>query len=44
MKAWLRRHEREAINPDVRPWLIHRALLAVTVSDAEGWFENCGYI
>jgi hypothetical protein len=44
MKAWLQRHEREAINPDVRPWLIHQALLAVTVDDVEGWFGNCGYI
>jgi len=44
IKSWLRRHERDAINPQVRPWLIHRAILAVTAEDAEGWFGNCGYI
>jgi hypothetical protein len=44
MKAWLRRHEKDVINPQVQPWLIHRAMLAVTVEDAEGWFGNCGYM
>jgi len=43
IKAWLRRHEKDAINPDVRPWLIHQALLAFTFDNAEGWFRNCGY-
>ena len=44
MKAWLRRHEKDAVNPQVRPWLVHQALHAVTVEDAEGWFGNCGYL
>jgi transposase len=44
MKAWLQRHEKEAVNPQVRPWLVHRALRAVTIEDAEGWFGNCGYL
>jgi hypothetical protein len=44
MKAWLQRHEKEAVNPQVRSWLIHQALLAVTTEDAEGWFGNCGYL
>ena len=44
MKAWLRRHESEAVNPDVRPWLIHQAMLSVTSSDAVGWITNCGYM
>ena len=44
MKAWLQRHEKDTINPQVRPWLIHQALLAVTTEDAEGWFSNCGYL
>lgn len=43
IKAWLRRHEAEAINKDVRPWLIHRAAMSVTKNDAEGWIQNCGY-
>jgi hypothetical protein len=44
MKAWLLRHEREAVNPNVHPWLIHRASLAVTADDVAGWFGNCGYL
>ena len=44
MKAWLLRHEREAVNPDVHPWLIHWASLAVTADDVAGWFGNCGYL
>lgn len=43
IKAWLRRHEAEAINPDVRPWLIHQASSSVTPEMAQGWIENCGY-
>ena len=44
MKAWLWRHEKDAVNAQVRPWLVHRAILAVTIEDAEGWFGNCGYL
>ena len=44
MKAWLQRHEKDAVNPQVRPWLVHWAMHAVTVDDAEGWFGNCGYL
>jgi len=43
IKAWLRRHEKEAVRPEMRPWLIHQATLSVTVQDAEGWILNCGY-
>ncbi|KAJ7440648.1 hypothetical protein B0H11DRAFT_1727854, partial [Mycena galericulata] len=43
IKAWLRRHEVEALNPDARPWLIHQAATAVTPDNAEGWIINCGY-
>jgi hypothetical protein len=43
VKAWLRRHEADAINPDVRPWLIHQACSAVTAESAAGWILNCGY-
>lgn len=43
IKAWLRRHEDEAIRPEVRPWLIHRAISSVTEYDAMGWIANCGY-
>jgi hypothetical protein len=43
IKAWLRRHEAEAVNPEQRPWLIHQAALSVTVEDAEGFILNSGY-
>nr|GAT48928.1 transposase domain-containing protein [Mycena chlorophos] len=43
IKAWLRRHEAQAIRPDVRPWLIHQATASVTADDAKGWILNCGY-
>ncbi|KAF7341824.1 Transposase domain-containing protein [Mycena sanguinolenta] len=43
IKAWLRRHEAEALNRDARPWLIHQAAMAVSSDDAEGWIINCGY-
>lgn len=43
IKAWLRRHEAEAVRPEVRPWLIQQATLAITAEDAEGWIINCGY-
>jgi len=43
IKAWLRRHEAEAVNPNVRPWLIHQASSSVTPEMAQGWIENCGY-
>jgi hypothetical protein len=43
VKAWLRRHEAEAIQPEVRPWLIHQVALSITVEDAEGWILNLGY-
>jgi transposase len=43
IKAWLRRHEAEALRLDARPWLIHQATMAVTTNDAEGWIINCGY-
>ena len=44
IKAWLRRHEREAVRPEVRPWLIHRAAAHVTGEQALGWIKACGYI
>ncbi|KAF8229087.1 hypothetical protein L208DRAFT_1288414, partial [Tricholoma matsutake] len=43
IKAWLRCHEADAINPEVQPWLIHQAASSITVEDAEGWIGNCGY-
>lgn len=43
VKAWLRRHEREALTPEMRPWLIHQAIMSVSPEDAEGWITNCGY-
>lgn len=43
IKAWLRRHEAEAVRPEVRPWLIHQAVASVTAESAEGWILNCGY-
>jgi hypothetical protein len=43
IKAWLRRHESQAVSPAVRPWLIHQARLAITEDMAIGWIENCGY-
>jgi transposase len=43
VKAWLRRHEAQAINPEVRPWLIQQASLSITIEDAEGWIINLGY-
>lgn len=43
IKAWLRRHESQAVSPEVRPWLIHQARLAITEDMAIGWIENCGY-
>jgi hypothetical protein len=43
IKAWLRRHEAEALRPEARPWLIHQAALSVTAEDALGWILNCGY-
>ena len=43
LKAWLRRHEADAINPQTRPWLIHQASLSITIEDAEGWIINSGY-
>lgn len=43
VKAWLRRHEAEAILPQARPWLIQQAAMSITVEDAEGWIINSGY-
>lgn len=43
IKAWLRRHESEAVRPEVRPWLIEQAVASVSRENAEGWIENCGY-
>jgi hypothetical protein len=43
IKSWLRRHEAQAITPEIRPWLIHQASLVVTAEMSEGWIENCGY-
>ena len=43
IKAWLRRHESEALRPEMRPWLIQQAVLSVTEDDAMGWILNCGY-
>lgn len=43
VKGWLRRHEAQAVNAEVRPWLIHQAIMAITEEHAKGWFVNCGY-
>jgi transposase len=43
IKAWLRRHEDQAVLAEERPWLIHEAIDAVTADDARGWISNCGY-
>jgi transposase len=33
IKAWLRCHEAQALNPAVQPWLIHQATVSITVED-----------
>ena len=43
LKAWLRRHEAAAVNPECRPWLIYQAASSLTPEMAEGWILNCGY-
>lgn len=43
LKAWLRRHEADAINPECRPWLIFQAAESLTSDMAVGWIENSGY-
>ena len=43
VKAWLQRHEAQAVLPQVCPWLIQQAAMSVTVEDAEGWILNSGY-
>lgn len=43
VKAWLRRHEADAVCPEARPWLIQQAALSITVEDAEAWILNSGY-
>ncbi|RDX56590.1 hypothetical protein K466DRAFT_506866, partial [Polyporus arcularius HHB13444] len=44
VKAWLRRHEGEATRPEVRPWLIHRAIQDITPEKALQWIKTCGYM
>ena len=44
IKGWLRRHEAEAVQPEVRPWLIRCAIQHVTVEQALGWIKGCGYM
>ena len=43
VKAWLQRNEAQAVSPEVQPWLIHQARLAITEDMSIGWIENCGY-
>jgi len=43
VKAWLRRHEADAVVPEARPWLIQQVAMSITVEDAEGWIMNSGY-
>ncbi len=43
IKAWLRRHEAEAVRAEVRPWLIHCAAGEITKEKALGWIKMCGY-
>jgi len=43
LKAWLRRHEVQAVNPECRPWLIHQAADSLTPEMAGSWILNCGY-
>ena len=43
MKAWLRHHEKEALEPEQRTILIEQALQAISAEDASGWIINCGY-
>ena len=43
IKAWLHCHEAQAMNAAVRPWSIHQAIDSISVNDAEGWIQNCGY-
>ena len=43
IKSWLRRHEAEATNEDVRPWLIHQAAADITPELADAYITNCGY-
>ncbi|KAF9221052.1 hypothetical protein BS17DRAFT_712662 [Gyrodon lividus] len=44
IKAWLWRHEREALTSRVRLWLIHQAVMSVSPEDAESWIINCRYL
>ncbi|KIJ06257.1 hypothetical protein PAXINDRAFT_42007, partial [Paxillus involutus ATCC 200175] len=43
IKMWLHRHEAEAVNPEVWPWLIHQATMLISPADVEGWIMNSGY-
>lgn len=43
IKSWLRRREAQAINANIRPWLIHQAVESVTPEMSRGWIYNCGY-
>ena len=43
IKAWLHHHEVQAMNAAVQPWLIHQAIDLISVNDAVGWIQNCGY-
>ena len=43
IKAWLCHHESQAVSPEVRPWLIHQARLAIMEDMAIGWIKNCEY-
>lgn len=43
IKAWLRRHENEAVDADIRPWLIHQAANSITPDLALAFIEHCGY-
>ncbi|KIP08377.1 hypothetical protein PHLGIDRAFT_69431, partial [Phlebiopsis gigantea 11061_1 CR5-6] len=43
IKSWLRRHEDEATNANVRPWLIHQAAMTLTPELALPYIKNCGY-
>src|SRR5882762_9087983 len=43
IKAWLHRHESDAVQPEVHLCLIQQASLLITVEDAEGWILNSGY-
>ena len=43
VKAWLWRHEAEAVLPEAHPWQTQQVTMSITVEDMEGWIINSEY-